>query len=117
MEFVVNTAHARQSGGHGMLVLRLARTYHEDGTNGSLSIDGQHICHAIELPWRNNRRNTSCIPEGRYRLGLFPSARLGMRICVEGVPKRSGILIHAANDAVTELRGCIAPVTKITGHG
>ncbi len=40
-----------------------------------------------------------------------------MRIIVEGVPGRSGILIHAANNAVTELRGCIAPVTKHTGPG
>ncbi|MEC3881782.1 DUF5675 family protein, partial [Parapedobacter sp. 10938] len=33
------------------------------------------------------------------------------------VPGRSGILIHTANDAATELRGCIAPVTRHTGEG
>ncbi|MGV3763854.1 DUF5675 family protein [Parapedobacter sp.] len=117
MEFVIENTHARHSGGHGMVVLRLQRTYHGEGTNGTLSMAGQPICHTIELPWRNNRRNKSCIPEGRYRLRLYPSVRFGMRMCVEGVPGRSGILFHAANNAATELRGCIAPVTKLTGHG
>src|SRR5690606_17712920 len=112
MEFVIENTHARHSGEHGMVVLRLQRTYHREGTNGTLSMAGQPICHTIELPWRNNRRNKSCIPEGRYHLRLLSSARFGMRICVEGVPDRSGILIHAANKAAAELRGCIAPVTK-----
>jgi hypothetical protein len=34
-----------------------------------------------------------------------------------GVPGRSLILIHPANNAVKELRGCIAPVSKHTGEG
>jgi hypothetical protein len=33
------------------------------------------------------------------------------------VQGRSGILFHAANDALKELRGCIAPVTEHTGEG
>lgn len=36
---------------------------------------------------------------------------------VKDVPKRSGILIHAANNALQELKGCIAPVMLLTGEG
>ncbi len=117
MEFVFDTTGAHQSGGPGMLVLCLERTYHAGGTNGSLTLDGKEICKTIELPWRDNRRNVSCIPEGRYRLGLYPSRKFGLNLLVQDVPGRSGILIHPANNAAAELRGCIAPVTKLTGAG
>ena len=33
------------------------------------------------------------------------------------VPKRNFILIHPANDALNELKGCIAPVSFLTGPG
>ena len=33
------------------------------------------------------------------------------------VPGRKGILIHPANNALQELKGCIAPVSLITGAG
>jgi hypothetical protein len=36
---------------------------------------------------------------------------------VTQVPGRSFILIHPANNAALELRGCIAPVLKLTGAG
>ena len=100
-----------------MLVLCLDRTYLPAGTNGTIRIGGRDICHTIELPWRNNRRDVSCIPEGRYRLELYRSRKFGDCLAVKGVSRRYGVLIHPANDAATELRGCIAPVTKLTGEG
>jgi hypothetical protein len=33
------------------------------------------------------------------------------------VPGRSYILLHAANDALKEIKGCIASVTILTGEG
>lgn len=33
------------------------------------------------------------------------------------VPGREEIFIHPANDAMRELKGCIAPVSKIIGEG
>ncbi len=33
-----------------------------------------------------------------------------------GVPGRKDILIHPANDALLELRGCIAPVSVLMGE-
>lgn len=102
---------------NGCLTLRLEREYLPNGTNGTLFLYGKPLCHTIELPWRDNRRNVSCIPEGRYRLQWSRTRRFKMALRLLDVPGRSGILIHAANDAATELQGCIAPVTKHTGAG
>jgi hypothetical protein len=95
----------------------IQRTYYPNGSNGVLSIDGETVCKTIELPWQNNARQISCIPEGRYRLLKRTSAKYGPHLLVSNVPNRALILIHPANDAKTELRGCIAPVTILNGPG
>ncbi len=97
--------------------LILFRKYYPDGTNGKLIHKRQIVCHAIELPWLQNRNNVSCIPEGRYRITKRHSSKRGWHLLIHEVPNRSGILIHAANDALKELKGCIAPVTSLTGPG
>jgi hypothetical protein len=38
-------------------------------------------------------------------------------LLVKDVRARSLILLHPANNAQKELKGCIAPVTKLTGIG
>lgn len=97
--------------------LMLKRKFHPKGTNGKLFNGGQLVCFTIELPWLNNRRNVSCIPNGRYRIAKRFTTERGWHLYVEDVPNRSWILIHPANNALKELRGCIAPVSKLTGHG
>ena len=94
--------------------LELTRNYSEEGTNGELIVK---VCHTIELPWLQNARNVSCIPEGRYELQMRYTERRHHHLVVADVPGRSGILIHPANDALTELRGCIAPVTELASPG
>jgi hypothetical protein len=84
------------------------------GTNGELVL---RICGTIELPWLQNQRNVSCIPEGRYELKKRFTKKHQHHVIVVDVPDRNGILIHPANDALKELLGCIAPVTKFTGPG
>lgn len=97
--------------------LELHRVYHEKGTSGVFWYYGQKICESIELPWRNNKRGISCIPEGRYRLNTRIHPQKGKQLVLRAVPGRSGILIHAANDALKELRGCIAPVCEVSEPG
>lgn len=97
--------------------IQLNRTYHPKGTNGMLYYNNSFQCYTIELPWLNNEPQHSCIPEGRYRLAKRYSLRHGTHFMLEGVKDRALILIHPANDALKELKGCIAPVTKITGEG
>lgn len=98
--------------------LLLKRSYMEGGTNGVLqAAEGRIICYTIELSWCDNQRKCSCIPEGRYRMVIRYSQKFGRHLLLLNVPGRSLILVHPANDAKTELRGCIGPVTTITGEG
>ena len=97
--------------------LLLNRVYYKNGTNGKISYQGQLICQSVELPWRDNKRNISCVPEGRYVLVKRFHPKHGEQLELSHVPKREAILIHPANFAMRELQGCIAPVTKCTGEG
>lgn len=97
--------------------ITLFRFYNKLGTNGKIIYRDWVLHDTIELPWRENQRNISCIPEGRYRLTLYPSKKFGMRLLINNVKGRDGILIHPANDAAKELQGCVAPVTTAIGFG
>ncbi len=97
--------------------LILKRTYYPDGTNGELYYGDHLLGYIIELPWLQNQRNISCIPEGTYPLAKRETEKRGKHIIVLNVPGRSGILIHPANDALKELKGCLAPVSRLTGPG
>lgn len=100
-----------------MMPFRLIRSYSEKGVNGKLYLHDQQICFTIELPWNNNQAQISCIPEGIYPLHKRYSARFKWHLHLQDVPGRSMILIHPANHAMLELRGCIAPVSLLTGAG
>lgn len=93
--------------------ITILRSYHPGGTNGKLYINGVFQCFTIELPWLNNEPRISCVPEGEYLLQKRFSSHLGRHFLVTSVPGRGLILIHAANDALLELKGCIAPVTSL----
>ena len=99
------------------MVLVLKRQYFPEGTNGKLACEGQFICHTIELPWKNNETRVSCIPEGEYFIQKRYSPKFQGHLEVLDVQNRSLILFHPANNALQELHGCIAPVTKLSGPG
>lgn len=96
----------------------LRRTYFPNGTNGELFGPSKtELCKTIELPWKENKRRESCIPEGRYLLKKRTSEKFKQHLILMAVPGRDLILIHPANNAIKELAGCIAPVTELTGPG
>ena len=97
--------------------LTLIRTYYPRGTNGQLYLGNEMLCATIELPWKENKRQVSCIPEGRYELKRRYTERFDAHLLLKDVPGRSYILIHAFNDALEESKGCIAPVSKCIGEG
>lgn len=97
--------------------LVLHRAYFEEGTNGTLFNSNKFLCHTIELPWKNNKRNISCIPEGHYEIEPRFSKRFKHHLILKDVKGRSFILFHPANDALRELQGCIAPVYYLSGIG
>src|ERR1700720_2163405 len=97
--------------------LELIRTYYLSGTNGQILFQDRLMMYSIELPWKDNLAGVSCIPEGRYELVKRYNDKFNRHLQVMNVPQREFILIHPANDAMHELKGCIAPVWYITGAG
>jgi hypothetical protein len=95
----------------------LKRVYRPMGTNGVILRGDSVVCRSIELSWRNNQQNTSCIPEGTYALVKRFSLKRKWHLMLRSVPNRKYILIHPANNAQKELRGCIAIVKEFTGAG
>ena len=99
------------------MVIFLTRTYFSNGTNGKLECEGKLISYTIELPWKRNETKVSCIPEGKYFIRKRYSQKFKWHIEIMNVSNRSFILFHPANNALTELTGCIAPVSKLSGPG
>lgn len=61
----------------------------------------------LELAWKNNEPQVSCIPLGKYKVVPRQSEKFKEHFHVLNVPNREAILIHPAN-YYKELRGCIA---------
>lgn len=96
--------------------LELWRTYYPEGTTGKIYYQDCFLTYSIELPWKDNHTRVSCIPEGKYRLMKRYNAHLKEHFQLVDVPGRTDILIHPANDALLELKGCIAPVSILIGE-
>jgi hypothetical protein len=76
----------------------------DQGTEGLIVAPG-FACYTLELPWRENRSNISCIPEGEYKCEIRRSPKFGLVYWVKKVPKREFILIHSGNFAGDVSRG------------
>jgi len=92
-------------------LIRLRRSDH--GSEGILLFRNFH-CYSLELPWKDNQRNISCIPAGTYTVTIRLSHKYGRVYWVLDVPGRSYILIHSGNWAgdvskglKTHTNGCI----------
>lgn len=85
--------------------LTLTRHYSEGETVGILALPGQYFC-TLELPWRDNERFISCIPEGEYFWFKWDSPRFGRCVRLADVEGRTAILMHVLNN-VKQTLGCI----------
>jgi hypothetical protein len=91
----------------------IERVYLPDRTLGSMYWNGVVVAKTLELPWKENRRSVSCIPEGIYKVikqppkadRPYPYFRLPQ---VEG---RSGILIHRGTEP-SHSKGCILAASR-----
>ena len=88
----------------------------DDGkqTLGGIQIGDVFIAKTLELGWKNNASNISCIPIGIYVCKYTRSNRMSLKANKDvytyelmDVPNRSGIRIHSAN-YFHQLLGCIA---------
>ena len=86
--------------------------YKDDGipTLGILNVitdNGDiHQFYTMELPWKDNQHNISCIQAGVYTVVPRYSTKFKHHLHIIDVKNRKYILIHPAN-FVSDLRGCI----------
>lgn len=82
------------------------KKYH-DCTLGRLTLSkGTFTCFTLELPWRGNQANKSCIPAGNYTARKIVSPHNGEVILIEDVEGRTHIQIHAGN-FTRQILGCV----------
>lgn len=96
----------------------LKRTFQNDTqTLGELIVsEGNNEifrCYTLELPWKNNSTNVSCIPAGKYRVIKRFSDQYQNHFHILNVPGRSMILIHTGN-FYTQTKGCILAGTGLS---
>ena len=99
-----------------MEIVRVERVYLDGVTLGSFYFDGVMVCKSMELPWKDNKRGISCIPEGSYITTKEPpipandpqgrKKRDYWHFRLHNVPNRSGVLIHKIT-YVKDLQGCL----------
>ena len=102
--------------GGSMILLRLVKA--NSYTLGILMTDGG-VYYTLEPPWRDNRRNESCIPPGEYEYVYMPVSASGKYrdvLHIRNVPGRSGILMHSGN-VPGQTKGCILPGKKVGYSG
>jgi hypothetical protein len=91
-----------------LLIIR--NIFTDQSTMGELFLNGEKMCDTLELPWLDNKRSISCIPDGEYKARLRYPRESGSRdylhILVQDVPDRDYILFHRGNTA-KDTRGCI----------
>lgn len=86
--------------------VKIIRTRTNDqGTEGILLTEKGFKCRTIELPWRDNSPNISCIPAGVYEVKLRISRKYGRVYHLQGTDPRTYILIHWGNFAGDKSKG------------
>ena len=94
----------------GVNLLLIRDMFTDKSTIGELFVNGERFCDTLELPWLDNQRSISCIPEGQYKVRLRYPRESGTRdylhLLVQDVPDRSYILVHIGNKS-SDTRGCI----------
>jgi hypothetical protein len=82
--------------------VEIRRTYKEKQTEGRLYVYNErngvgYSCDTLELPWLDNKKRISCIPEGEYDVIKHVSPKFGECFWILDVPERSEILVHKGN--------------------
>ena len=91
-----------------MKIVRIERMPTPWATLGKVTLLGETIQElwSLELPWKDNARNVSCIPRGFYTCTKYSSPRYNSTYRVNDVPNRDYILFHKGNSAA-DTEGCI----------
>lgn len=86
-------------------MIDLYRWPHNDCTIGRLTIN-KFQCWTLELPWKQNYQDISCIPTGTYDYYFRISPKNGTVLELLAVENRDYIQIHSGNFTY-QILGCI----------
>ncbi len=79
----------------------------ENVTLGVLySFDGLSLYATLELAWKDNQQQNSCIPVGVYKVVKWNSPKFGRCLKILDVPGREDILFHTGNSE-QDTKGCV----------
>ena len=94
----------------------ISRQYQDKQVLGTLYIDGVPFCKTLELPWKDNKSNISCVPKGVYNVAMsYWTSKKKSTYLLAKVPGRGGIRIHSGNYSGSinpktgrpDIQGCI----------
>lgn len=88
-----------------METLTLVRSYLEDRTVGFMNLPDGSYLRTLERPYKDNRQNESCIPEGEYIVKRDQHGKYQW-YAVQDVRGRSAIEFHEGNYVYNSV-GCI----------
>jgi hypothetical protein len=77
-------------------------------------VNGEFLCHTLELPWRDNKSYISAIPSKTYGANVRYDKKDHWRIELrkEDTAPRTGVQIHIANNP-SQIEGCIVPGSEV----
>ena len=88
-------------------VLTIKRVYMKDFASiGVIDDEGWPFALTLELPWKNNTPEVSCIPKGEYICKRVNTSRHGECFEICDVPGRTAVLIHWGN-VTSNSQGCV----------
>ena len=94
----------------GVNLLLIRDDFSDKSTLGKMFLNGEMFCQTLELPYLDNQRSISCIPEGEYKVRLRTAKESATRdylhLLVQDVKGRSYILVHIGNFP-KDTKGCI----------
>lgn len=77
------------------------------GTVSALLVDDIVCCNTLELPWKHNNVDISCIPMGEYEIFLRKDSSRGYNLYeIKSVDGRTNIQIHVGN-YLSQIKGCM----------
>lgn len=77
------------------------------GTFGVVLKDNKPVFTTLELPWKNNQRDISCIPTGTYKCKKVFSNRFQKKLFeIQNVPDRDNVELHIGN-SINDTHGCV----------
>lgn len=89
----------------------IIREHHPLATPGTLRVIDRGItifrCRTLELPWMNNQRRISRVPNGSYLAKWEESGNFRTKLWeLKGVPGRSEVKFHHGN-FTSQIEGCV----------